>query len=101
LLAAAEYVSGAAHNAAVLLRLAEAARHSTQPATVQAAERLIADALRLRLYALHVVPRLYIAAALPGGSFRPTLAAEKYELIVRQVVMLGLQYPTQQVTTSL
>lgn len=101
LLAAAEYVTGAARNAAILLRFAEGARRSSNAATAETAEKLIAHALRLRLYALHVVPRLYFAAMLPGASFAPVLVAERYELIVRQVVMLGLQYPTQGISAML
>ncbi len=55
--AAVEYVSCAAHNAAILLRLADAGRRSSNPATAEAAQKLVDNALRLRLYALHAIPQ--------------------------------------------
>jgi hypothetical protein len=100
--AAADYVSCAAHNAAILLRLGEAARRSPDPATAEAAEKLVNNALRLRLYAFQTVPRLYLAMILPGARITPVRVAEGYEQIVRQVVMLGcLQYPTRGVSAAL
>jgi len=102
LLAAAEYVAGAAHNAALLLRLGEAARHSTDPATAQAAEKLIDNALRLRLYAFQVLARLYVGTIIPGVRISPVRIAERYEQMTREVVMLGcLQYPTRGVSAAM
>jgi len=100
--AAIEYVSCAASNAAVLLRLAQAARQSGDPAAVQAAEKLIANAIRLRVYALQAVAQLYIGMFLPGTRISPMRIADRYEQMTRQVVMLGcLQYPTRRVSTAL
>jgi hypothetical protein len=102
LLAAAEYVAGAAHNAALLLRLGEDARHSTDPATAQAAEKLIDNALRLRLYSFQVITRLYVGTIIPGVRISPVRIAERYEQMTRQVVMLGcLQYPTRGVSAAM
>jgi hypothetical protein len=102
LLAAAEYVAGAAHNAALLLRLGEAARHSPDPATAQAAEKLIDNALRLRLYAFQVIARLYVGTVIPGARISPVRIAERYEQMTRQVVMLGcLQYPTRGISAAM
>jgi hypothetical protein len=100
--AAVEYVSCAAHNAAILLRLADAGRRSSNPATAEAAQKLIDNALRLRLYALHAIPRLYLGMILPGSRISPVRVVERYEQMTRLVVLLGcLQYPTRGVSAAL
>jgi hypothetical protein len=100
--AAVEYVSCAAQNAAILLRLADAGRRSSDPATAEAAEKLVDNAIRLRLYALHAIPRLYLGMILPGSRISPVRIAESYEQMTRLVVMLGcLQYPTRGVSAAL
>jgi hypothetical protein len=100
--AAVEYVSCAAQNAVVLLRLADAGRRSSDPATAEAAEKLVQNALRLRLYALQAIPRLYLGMILPGARISPVGIAERYEQMTRLVVLLGcLQYPTRGVSAAL
>jgi hypothetical protein len=100
--AAVEYVSCAAQNAGVLLRLADAGRRSSDPATAEAAEKLVNNALRLRLYALHTIPRLYLGMIFPGARISPVRIAESYEQMTRLVVLLGcLQYPTRGVSAAL
>jgi hypothetical protein len=100
--AAVEYVSCAAHNAAILLRLADAGRRSSDPATAEAAQKLVDNALRLRLYALHAIPRLYLGMIFPGSRISPVRIAESYEQMTRLVVLLGcLQYPTRGVSAAL
>jgi hypothetical protein len=100
--AAVEYVSCAAQNAAILLRLADAGRHSPDPATAEAAQKLADNALRLRLYALHAIPRLYLGMIFPGSRISPVRIAERYEQMARLVVLLGcLQYPTRGVASAL
>ncbi|HXM20489.1 MAG TPA: hypothetical protein VN948_04385 [Terriglobales bacterium] len=99
---AVEYVSCAAHNAAILLRLADAGRRSSDPPTAEAAQKLVDNALRLRLYALHAIPRLYLGMILPGSRISPVRIAESYEQMTRLVVLLGcLQYPTRGVSAAL
>lgn len=94
--AAVEYVSCAAQNAAILVKVADAGRRSPDPATAEAAEKLVDNAVRLRLYALHAIPRLYLGMILPGSRISPARIAESYEQMTRQVVLLGcLQYPTR------
>jgi len=100
-LAAIEYIRCAANNAAILLRLAEAARENPDPAVTQAADKLFDNALRLRLYSFRVVPRLYAGVLLPGLSLVPTGFADSYDTLSRQVVMLGLQYPTRGISSAL
>lgn len=100
--AAVEYVSCAAQNAAVLLRLADAGRRSPDQATAEAAEKLVQNALRLRLYALQAIPRLYLGMVLPGARISAVGIAERYEQMTRLVVLLGcLQYPTRGVSAAL
>jgi len=93
LFAAVDYVSGAAHNAALLVRVAEAAQHSSDSATVSSAEKLLQSAIQLRLYALNAMARLYLRMVFPGLRSSSAIMVERYESLTRQVVMLGLQYP--------
>jgi hypothetical protein len=100
--AAVEYVSCAAQNAAILLRVADAGRHSSDPATAKAAEKLVDNAIRLRLYASLAIPRLYLGMILPGARISPVRIAESYEQMTRLVVLLGcLQYPTRGISAAL
>jgi hypothetical protein len=99
--AAAEYISCAAHNAAVLLRMAEAARLSFDPQVAAMAEKLVENAIRLRLYAFQAIPKLYIAMILPLRSQSSVRVADRYEQMTRQVVLLGLQYPMHGISRSL
>jgi hypothetical protein len=88
-LATVEYIWCAAQNAAILIRLGEAARHDPDPAVSAAADKLLENALRLRLYAFQVVPRLYLGLLFPGASLAPYFVADSYDAINRQAVMLG------------
>jgi len=102
LLAAVDYVSGAAHNAAILMRIGEAARRSQDLATAEAAEKLIVNATRLRLYALRAMAMLYLGMILPGTRISAVPIAEPYEQMTRLVVMLGiLQHPMRGVSAAL
>jgi hypothetical protein len=88
MLAAAEYVWGAARNAGLLIQLAEAGKADPDPTVVAAAENLLENALRFRLYAFQVVPRLYLSAVVPFVSHAPQAIAEQYDLMRHQMVML-------------
>lgn len=101
-LAAVEYVKCAAQNAAILIRLAEAAKQAPDPAVSAAAEKLLDNALRLRLHAFHVVPRLYLGMLVPRTALAPRFVADGYDTLTRQVVMLGcLQFPTRGMSAAL
>ncbi len=102
MLAAVEYVWCAAQNAAILIRLGEAAKQDSDPAISAAAGKLVDNALRLRLYAFQAIPRLYLGILLPHTSLRPYFIAETYDIMTRQVVMLGcLRYPTRGMSSAL
>jgi hypothetical protein len=102
ILAAIEYVSCAARNAAILMRIGDAARHSPNPSTAEAGEKLVDTAIRLRLYAFHALAKLYLGLVLPGSRVSPARIAESYEQMTRLVVMLGVfQQGSQGVAASL
>lgn len=101
LAAATEYVTAAAHNAGILMKLAEPARFSPEPGVAHSAQRLMNEASQLRLYAFRAIPRLYLARLFPSRPIVPLRVAEGYEQMTQQVVTLGLQYPTRGVSTAL
>ena len=101
-LAAVEYIWCAAQNAAILTRLGEAARQNSDPAIAAAAEKLVGNALRLRLYAFQAIPRLYVTAVVPWAHASPNFVADTYDSMTRQVVMLScLHYPTRGMSSAL
>jgi hypothetical protein len=99
--AAVEYVECAAFNAGILMHFAEAARRSPDPATARAAANLSEHAVRLRSYAFQAIPKLYLAMIFPGRRISPARVADSYELMTRQVVLLGQQYPTGGISAAL
>lgn len=102
MLAAVEYVWCAARNTSILIRLGEAAKQSSDPAVSAAAEKLLDNALRLRLYAFEAIPRFYLGILFPHTSRKPYLIAETYDIMTRQVVMLCcLHYPTRGMSSVL
>lgn len=102
MLAAIEYVRCASQNASILIQLAEAAKQSPDSEIVAAGERLLENALRLRIYAIQMIPRLYLAVLFPQMGRAQSSLADAYDTMTRQVVMLGcLQYPTHGMSASL
>lgn len=100
--AAVEYVRCAAHNASILMRLGEAARQHPDPSVRKAGEKLLENGLRLRLYAVQVVPRLYLSMAFPKAGPLPDTLADTYDDMSRQVVTLScLHFPTHGMSSAL
>ena len=92
--AAEEYVACAAQNAAILLRLGEAARHSPDPAIAEAGEKLVDTAIRLRLYGFQAMAKLYLGILLPTMRITPGDIAENYERMGRLGGYVSrMQYP--------
>ncbi|MGH9557165.1 MAG: hypothetical protein ACRD2Y_15210 [Terriglobales bacterium] len=92
--AARVYVRRAAHNAAVLVRLGEAARASADPEVARAAQELVNSALQLRLNALFAECQLLIRITLPVGRPRAAGLLESYEVLIERVTRLcRLQRP--------
>ncbi|GAC1438215.1 MAG: hypothetical protein NVS1B11_24000 [Terriglobales bacterium] len=86
--AAIEYVGCTAWNAAILLRVGEAARASADPVFAQAGEKLVEDALRLRLYAFQAIARLYVGVFFPWTHLSLLGIPERYDRITRLAVVL-------------
>ena len=86
--AAIEYAECASRNAAFLLRVGDAARGSSDPALADAGEKLVASALRLRLYAFHAIARLYLGVLFPGTRISLISVTERYERVIRMAVVL-------------
>ncbi len=102
LLAAADYVSGTAHNAKLLLKMGEMARRSPEPSIAEAGVKLVENALRLRLFAVQAKARIYIAIVLPQIPIQAGRLTENYESMTRLVVLLGvLRFPTNGVASSM
>jgi hypothetical protein len=101
MLAAVEYVWCATRNTTILISLGEAARQSPDPTLVTAADKLIENAQRLRLYAFQAVPRMYVSMLLPGAGKAPHFVAETYDSLFRQAVVLGcLQHPAKRTSSA-
>jgi hypothetical protein len=77
--AALDYVGNTAHNASILLRLGEATARSSDPTIAAAGQRLIDSALRLRLYAILAMAKLYLAIALPGTRLSTGRLVDGYQ----------------------
>lgn len=99
--AAIDYIGCASHNAGVLLNVAEAARHSPDPEVAVMAAKLIDNAIRLRFYALQAIPKLYVALFLPVRRRSHAAVADRYEQMIRHVVLLGLHYPGAGISSAL
>ena len=86
--AAVSYISCAAANAAILVQVGESARRSSDPAVAQAGENLVSSAIRLRIYALRAISRLYLGIIFPGSDISTAGLAESYERMTRTVFQL-------------
>lgn len=62
--AAAEYVQRIAHNAAILLRLGQAARTNPDPEIARAAQAMVERALAVRMLSMQVLIKLHIQTVL-------------------------------------
>jgi hypothetical protein len=100
--AAVEYVRCAAHNASILMRLGEAASQHSEASVREAGQKLVENGLRLRLYAVQLVPRLYLSMAFPKAGPATDVLADTYDNMSRQVVMLNrLHFPTHDMSSAL
>jgi hypothetical protein len=100
--AAVEYVRSAAANAAILIQLAEAARRHPDESVRQAGEKLLESGLRLRVYALQLVPRLYLSMMIPAITPETAALADTYDNMGRQVTILScLEFPTHGMSSAL
>lgn len=99
--AAVEYISCAARNAAILVRVGELARRNPDPAIAEAGEKLVDSAIRLRLFALQATAKLYVGIVFPAARVSAVGLPENYERMTRQVFLLGrLQSSTEAAITT-
>ena len=92
--AAAGYIRGALHNAAILLRLGQAAQRSADPSLAAAGRKLVDTAVRLRLYAFFALLQLYFNLVFPGLRLSPVAIADRYERLTDAMAgFTRLQHP--------
>ena len=89
LLAAAKYISCAAQNAAVLIRIGEAARRSPDRSIADAGEKLVNNAIHLRMLSAQALLMLYLEMILPSRHSSLGELAEVYERMTGLVFLLG------------
>jgi hypothetical protein len=93
-LAATEYVQRIAKNAAVLLRLGQAARANPDPEIAHAATAIVERALLVRMIAMQALVRLYLQSLIPGFEFSSQEVLDRYRRLTDSTVMLArLQRP--------
>lgn len=91
---AIEYVGGVSHNAGVLLSLGQSARESTDPLVSDAGRSLVDEALRLRLFSVLTISKLWVRYLFPDAEFVPSGIVDRYQHATEGAVRLGrLQYP--------
>ena len=92
--AMAAYVQTAGRNAAILIRVGQSALAASDPATAEAAHRLVDDALLLRRNAAFALIRIYIALAWPNSGLAAEPILQGYEQLNGSAMLLGrLQNP--------
>ena len=92
--AAIEYLDRVGHNAAILLRLGEAAEENERSEIADAARQLVNTALAVRINVLVVVMRMRLSLALPVGTAFCAPALEHYAALKSAFGSLGrLQNP--------
>jgi hypothetical protein len=99
--AMAAYVHTAGRNAAVLVRMGQAALAANDASTAEAARRLVDNALLLRRNAAFALLRIYIALAWPNSGLAAESILRGYEKLNGSAMLLGrLQDPTTPVRIS-
>lgn len=99
--AAVDYVAGVSRNASCLLRLGLAARRSSEPQVAEAGRHLVDNAMRLRLYAIMAVGKLYARIAFPGAILEPAGIVSHYQEMSNWAALLGrLQHRESEASVS-
>jgi hypothetical protein len=99
--AMAAYIQIAAGNAAVLVRVGEAALAGGDLRVAEAAHQLVNDALLLRRNCTVALARIYLALAWPNSGFAAVPVFDRYERLSGSAMLLGrLQNPAVPVRLS-
>jgi hypothetical protein len=92
--AAVEYVQRIAQNAAVLLRLGQAARSHADPEVARAAQSIIERALVVRMIAMQALIKLKLQILLPGIDLSTVDVFDRYTRLTESVgLFTRLQRP--------
>jgi hypothetical protein len=99
--AMAAYAQVAGRNAAVLVRIGEAALASGDVRIAEAAHQLVNDAVLLRRNTTVALARIYLALAWPNSRFAAVRVVDRYEQVSGTAMLLGrLQNPAVAVRLS-
>ena len=99
--AMATYIHVAARNAAMLMRVGEAALAAGDPRVAEAAHQLVNDALLLRRNTTVALARIYLALAWPNSGIAAVRVVDRYEQVSGSAMLLGrLQNPAVPVRLS-
>jgi hypothetical protein len=99
--AMAAYVKTASGNAAVLVHIGQNALSANDASTVEAARRLVDNALLLRRNAAFALLKIYVAMAWPNSGLAAAPLVSNYEQLNSSAMLLGrLQNPTAPVRIS-
>jgi hypothetical protein len=99
--AMAAYVQAAGRNAALLVRVGEAARASSDVRVADAAHQLVNQALLLRRNTTVAMVQIYIAMAWPSSRLGALRVVDGYEQVSGSAMLLGrLQNPATTVRLS-
>jgi len=99
--AMAAYIQAAGKNAAVLVRLGEAARASRDARVADAAHQLVNQALLLRRNTTVAMVRIYIAMAWPDSRLGALQVVDGYKQVSDSAMLLGrLQDPATTIRLS-
>jgi hypothetical protein len=99
--AMAAYIQIASRNAAVLVRMGQAALAAGDPSKAEAARRLVDNAILLRRNATFALLRIYIALAWPNSGVAAAHVLHRYEQLSGPAMLLGrLVNPTAPVRIS-
>lgn len=99
--AMAMYIRMAARNAAMLMRVGEAALATGDPRVAEAAHQLVNDALLLRRNTTVALARIYLALAWPNSGIAAVRVVDRYEQVSGSAMLLGrLQNPAVPVRIS-
>jgi len=99
--AMATYIHVAARNAAMLMRVGEAALATGDPRVAEAAHQLVNDALLLRRNTTVALARIYLALAWPNSGIAAVRVVDRYEQVSGSAMLLGrLQNPAVPVRLS-
>jgi hypothetical protein len=78
-IAALAYVKAVAHNAVLLIAMAKPARTSAHPEVASTAQKVVEQALQLRIRSLLLIPNLWAGIALPRLTVAGSSIADRYQ----------------------